>query len=300
MNGVIVIDKPAGFTSFDVIAVTRRLTGQRKTGHTGTLDPNATGVLPVLLGSATKAQDLIVNHDKEYAAEFKLGMTTDTLDIWGQVKTQAESHAVRDMIEALLPRFRGEIMQVPPMFSAVQKNGVRLYDLARKGVEVEREPRAVTVYRLELLSFDETAQCGTLDIKCSKGTYVRTLIDDIGAALGVGAVMTALRRTSACGYTLEDCVTLDELKALSESGAIGERLRPVESLFTSFESLTVSEAQARRFKNGAALDITRTALRGRDIAENTVFRIKDPSNAFLGLGIASDGMIKIYKMFAER
>ena len=300
MNGVIVIDKPAGFTSFDVIAVTRRLTGQRKTGHTGTLDPNATGVLPVLLGSATKAQDLIVNHDKEYVAEFKLGMTTDTLDIWGQVKTQAESHVARDMLEALLPRFRGDIMQVPPMFSAVQKNGVRLYDLARKGVEVEREPRAVTVYRLELSSFDEAAQCGTLEIKCSKGTYVRTLIDDIGAALGVGAVMTALRRTSACGYTLEDCVTLDELKALSESGAIGERLRPVESLFTSYKPLTVSEAQAKRFKNGAALDILRTALRGRDIAENTVFRIKDPSNAFLGLGIASDGMIKIYKLFAER
>ena len=283
MNGVIVIDKPAGFTSFDVIAVTRRLTGQRKTGHTGTLDPNATGVLPVLLGSATKAQDLIVNHDKEYVAEFKLGMTTDTLDVWGQVKTQAESHVTRDMLEALLPRFRGDITQVPPMFSAVQKNGVRLYDLARKGVEVEREPRAVTVYRLELLSFDEAAQCGTLDIKCSKGTYVRTLIDDIGAALGVGAVMTALRRTSACGYTL-----------------IGERLRPVESLFTSYKSLTVSEAQAKRFKNGAALDISRTALRGRDIAENTVFRIKDPSNAFLGLGIATDGMIKIYKLFAER
>ena len=154
---------------------------------------------------------------------------------------------------------------------------------------------------IELLSFDEAAQRGTLDIKCSKGTYVRTLIDDIGAALGVGAVMTALRRTSACGYTLEDCVTLDELKALSESGAIGERLRPVESLFTtSYKSLTVSEAQAKRFKNGAALDISRTALRGRDIAENTVFRIKDPSNAFLGLGIASDGMIKIYKLFAER
>lgn len=300
MNGVIVIDKPAGFTSFDVIAVTRRLTGQRKTGHTGTLDPNATGVLPVLLGSATKAQDLIVNHDKEYVAEFKLGMTTDTLDVWGQVKTQAESHVARDMLEALLPRFRGDITQVPPMFSAVQKNGVRLYDLARKGVEVEREPRAVTVYRLELLSFDEASQCGTLDIKCSKGTYVRTLIDDIGAALGVGAVMTALRRTSACGYTLEDCVTLDELKALSESGAIGERLRPVESLFTFYKAITVSEAQAKRFKNGAALDISRTALRGRDIAENTVFRIKDPSNAFLGLGIASDGMIKIYKLFAER
>ena len=158
MRGVIVIDKPQGFTSFDVIAVVRRLTGQRKTGHTGTLDPNATGVLPVLLGAATKAQDLIVNHDKEYLAGFRLGMTTDTLDIWGQVKSRCESHISREAVETALGRFRGEIEQIPPMFSAVQQNGQRLYDLARKGIEVARKPRTVTVYRLELLAFDEAEQ----------------------------------------------------------------------------------------------------------------------------------------------
>ena len=299
MRGVIVIDKPQGFTSFDVIAVVRRLTGQRKTGHTGTLDPNATGVLPVLLGAATKAQDLIVNHDKEYLAGFRLGMTTDTLDIWGQVKSRCESHISREAVETALGRFRGEIEQIPPMFSAVQQNGQRLYDLARKGIEVARKPRTVTVYRLELLAFDEAEQSGTLQIRCSKGTYVRTLIDDMGASLGCGAVMTALRRTFACGYTLDDCVTLDELKALCESGTITDRLRPTESLFTDYAAVTVSEAQAKRFCNGAPLDINRTALRGSGLENQTVLRVKDPSGAFLGLGITSDGALKIYKLFCN-
>lgn len=297
MNGVIVIDKPQGFTSFDVIAVVRRLTGQRKTGHTGTLDPNATGVLPVLLGAATKAQDLIVNHDKEYRADFRLGLTTDTLDIWGKETARFESRVTRAQIEALLPRFTGEIRQIPPMYSAVQQNGQRLYDLARKGIEVERQARQVTVYRLELTAFDETAQSGELLVRCSKGTYVRTLIDDLGTALGCGAVMTALRRTFACGYTLDDCVTLEALKALCESGTAEQVLRPTESLFTDYRALTVSDAQARRFQNGAALDLARTALRKSVPPDGTILRVKSPSGAFLGLGTALEGALKIYKLF---
>ena len=297
MNGVIVIDKPQGFTSFDVIAVVRRLTRQRKTGHTGTLDPNATGVLPVLLGSATKAQDLIVNHDKTYVADFRLGLTTDTLDIWGETKSACESHVAKDAVERLLPQFTGEIEQIPPMFSAVQKNGVRLYDLARKGVEVERDARRVTVYRLELRAFDEETQTGMLAIACSKGTYVRTVIDDIGAALNVGAVLTALRRTRACGYTLGDCVTLEELRGLCESGSADEIIRPIESLFASHEPVAISEAQAKRFKNGGALDISRTALRGRDIPVGELFRVKDRSGEFLGLGEADGETLKIKKLF---
>ena len=297
MNGVIVIDKPAGFTSFDVIAVVRKLTGQRKTGHTGTLDPNATGVLPVLLGAATKAQDLIPDHDKSYTAGFKLGLTTDTLDIWGEVNTERESRVSRAELEALLPRFTGEITQIPPMYSAVKKDGQRLYDLARKGIEVEREPRRVTVYRLELTSFDEKTQEGALEISCSKGTYVRTVIDDIGAALNVGAVMTALRRTRACGYTLGDCVTLEELRGLCESGSADEIIRPIESLFASHEPVAISEAQAKRFKNGGALDISRTALRGRDIPVGELFRVKDRSGEFLGLGEADGETLKIKKLF---
>ena len=297
MNGVIVIDKPAGFTSFDVIAVVRKLTGQRKAGHTGTLDPNATGVLPVLLGSATRAQDLIVNHDKEYLAGFQFGMTTDTLDIWGEVKSRRESQVTREQAEAALEGFRGEISQVPPMYSAVKKDGQRLYDLARKGVEVERTARRVTVYKLELLSFDEAAQSGKLLVRCSKGTYIRSLIDDWGAALGCGAVMTALRRSFACGYTLGDCVTLDQLRELSESGSVEERLLPVESLFTVYPVVKVSQAQAKRFTNGAALDLARTALKNKPVPDKTVYRVKDPSGAFLGLGITSDGVMKIYKLF---
>lgn len=300
MNGVIVIDKPAGFTSFDVIAVVRKLTGQRKAGHTGTLDPNATGVLPVLLGSATRAQDLIVNHDKEYLAGFQFGMTTDTLDIWGEVKSRRESQITRGQAEAALEGFRGEISQVPPMYSAVKKDGQRLYDLARKGVEVERKARKVTVYRLDLLSFDEAAQSGKLLVRCSKGTYIRSLIDDWGAALGCGAVMTALRRSFACGYTLGDCVTLDQLRELSESGAVSERLLPVESLFTVYPQIKVSPAQAKRFTNGAALDLARTALKNKPVPEKTVYRVKDPSGAFLGLGITAGGDLKIYKLFPEK
>ena len=298
MNGVLLIDKPKEFTSFDVIAVVRGVTGQRKAGHTGTLDPNATGVLPVLLGNATKAQDLIPNHDKKYTADFKLGTTTDTLDIWGKETARFDSRVTRAQIEALLPRFSGEIEQIPPMYSAVRQNGQRLYDLARRGIEVERQARQVTVYHMELTAFDETTQSGQLLVRCSKGTYVRTLIDDIGAALGVGAVMTALRRTFACGYTLSDCVTLDELKALAQDGKIAERLRPVESLFDAYASLTVSEAQAKRFQNGASLDLSRTSLRSRQPENQTILRVKNPSGDFLGLGITADGALKNYKLFA--
>lgn len=297
MNGVLLIDKPAGFTSFDVIAVVRRLTGERKTGHTGTLDPNATGVLPVLLGRATKAQDIIPNHDKEYVAAFRLGLTTDTLDIWGKPTAAFEKTAVREELEAALPALRGEILQIPPMYSAVQQNGRRLYDLAREGIEVERAARPVTVYALELLGFDERTQEGSLKIRCSKGTYVRTLIDDLGRMLGTGAVMTALRRTFACGFSVGECVTLDELRAIAERGGLTEVLRTAESLFSCYEALEVSDAQAKRFANGAPLECARTALRGRQPKQDTLFRVRSRGGAFLGLGRVSDGSLKVYKLF---
>ena len=301
MNGVIVIDKPADFTSFDVIAVVRRLTGQRKTGHTGTLDPNATGVLPVLLGAATKAQDRIPNHDKSYLAQFRLGLTTDTLDIWGEVKTETPCCVTEDDVRSLLPRFSGEIMQVPPMYSALKKDGQRLYDLARKGVEVEREARPVTVYRLELVSFDSETQTGELAVSCSKGTYVRTLIDDIGQALGVGAVMTALRRTEACGFTLSDCVTLERLRQLCGEGVADSVLLPTDSLFAVYPKLTVSDAQATRFSNGGALDLSRTALKNT-AEDGAICRVYAKSSRFLGLGRVCTGenLLKIEKLFIEK
>lgn len=299
MNGVILIDKPADFTSFDVVAVVRKITGQRKTGHTGTLDPNATGVLPILLGSATKAQDLIVNHDKTYIADFRFGLTTDTLDIWGKVLSEQKSEVTREDILNVIPKFTGEIEQIPPMFSAVQKNGQRLYDLARKGIEVERESRKVTVYSLELLEFDEETQIGKFEISCSKGTYVRTIIDDIGRLLGVGGVMTGLRRISACGYKIGECITLDKARQLAESGELEKYISSVESLFESYGYVVVSEAQARRFSNGGALDTERTYLKKLDVENGQIFRVKDRENKFLGLGIvdAQNKLLKIYKLF---
>ncbi|MBQ2470103.1 MAG: tRNA pseudouridine(55) synthase TruB [Ruminococcus sp.] len=299
MNGVIVIDKPADYTSFDVIAVVRKLTGQRRTGHTGTLNPNATGVLPVLLGSATKAQDLIPNHDKDYVADFRLGLSTDTLDIWGKVLSEEKTDVSREEIEAALPAFRGEITQIPPMYSAVKQNGQRLYDLARKGVEVERKGRQVTVYRLELNGFDRASQSGRLLVSCSKGTYVRTLIDDLGRALGTCAVMTALRRTAACGFTLDDCVTLEQLREMRDKGETEALLRPVDRLFSDYPQLSVSDAQAKRFCNGGSLDLSRTSLRDAAPAEGAQYRVYHRERGFLGLGKVSDGELKIGKLFPK-
>ena len=299
MNGVIIINKPENFTSFDVVAVVRRLTGQRKIGHTGTLDPNATGVLPILLGNATKAQDIVPNHDKTYNAKFRLGITTDTLDIWGTVLSECGRTATRADILSVLDNFRGEIEQLPPMYSAVKVNGQRLYDLARQGREVERKPRRVTVYSLELVDFDEKTQSGTLGISCSRGTDIRTVIDDMGRLLGTGAVMTALCRTSACGYTLDDSITLENARKSAENGDLAEHIMQTESLFAGYRKITVSDAQAKRFSNGGALDMARTALARANAESGEIIRVSDRQGNFLGLGTADSesGQLKIYKLF---
>lgn len=295
MNGVILIHKEKDFTSFDVVAVVRKLTGQKKVGHTGTLDPNATGVLPVLLGTATKAQDIIPCHDKRYRADFRFGIATDTLDIWGKVMEQQPSDITQEQIEGALGSLRGEIEQLPPMYSAVSVGGKRLYQYAREGKEVERRPRKVTVYSLELISFDGAAQSGTLDIYCSNGTYIRTLIDDLAHALGTVGVMTDLVRYEACGYPLDDCMTLDELRQRIDSGD-ASFLHSVESIFMTYDEVVVSDKQAHRFVNGNPLDIVRTPL--RDYAgDKKIFRVKDRQGAFLSLGIIDGDSLKLYKHF---
>ena len=295
MNGVILIHKEKDFTSFDVVAVVRKLTGQKKVGHTGTLDPNATGVLPVLLGTATKAQDIIPCHDKRYRADFRFGIATDTLDIWGKVMEQQPSDITEEQIEGALGSLRGEIEQLPPMYSAVSVGGKRLYQYAREGKEVERRPRKVTVYSLELISFDGAAQSGTLDIYCSNGTYIRTLIDDLAHALGTVGVMTDLVRYEACGYPLDDCMTLDELRQRIDSGDTSF-LHSVESIFMTYDEVVVSDKQAHRFVNGNPLDIVRTPL--RDYAgDKKIFRVKDRQGAFLSLGIIDGDSLKLYKHF---
>lgn len=295
MNGVILIHKEKDFTSFDVVAVVRKLTGQKKVGHTGTLDPNATGVLPVLLGTATKAQDIIPCHDKKYRADFRFGFATDTLDIWGEVIEQKPANVTADEIEKALRCFRGEIEQLPPMYSAVSVGGKRLYQYAREGKEVERRPRRVNVYSLELLSFDESSQSGTLDIYCSNGTYIRTIIDDLARSLGTVGVMTDLVRYEACGYPLDDCMTLDELRQRIDSGD-NSFLHSVESIFMAYDEVVVSDKQAHRFVNGNPLDIVRTPLRDR-AEDKKIFRVKDRQGAFLSLGIIDGEVLKLYKHF---
>lgn len=297
MNGIIILDKPSGFTSFDAVAVLRGLSHQKKIGHTGTLDPMATGVLPILLGRAAKALNFLPDTDKEYVASFRLGERRDTGDITGEVVEQSPAPVALEALEAALPQFRGEILQVPPMYSAVSVGGKRLYELARKGLEVERPARPVTISRLELLSYDPQTKEGSLRVGCSKGTYIRVLIEDLARAAGSCGTMTALRRTSACGFSQEDAHSLEALKALAAEGRLEEALLPVEGLFALYPAVRVSPAQATRFQNGGGLDLAR--LRG--VPEEGLCRVKSPQGLFLGLGQVdrTRGEMKFVKSFLE-
>lgn len=297
MNGIIILDKPSGFTSFDAVAVLRGLSHQKKNGHTGTLDPMATGVLPILLGRAAKALNFLPDTDKEYVASFRLGERRDTGDITGEVVERSPAPVALEALEAALPRFRGEILQVPPMYSAVSVGGKRLYELARKGLEVERPARPVTISRLELLSYDPQTKEGSLRVGCSKGTYIRALIEDLARAAGSCGAMTALRRTSACGFSQEDAHSLEALKALAAEGRLEEALLPVEGLFALYPAVRVSPAQATRFQNGGGLDLAR--LRG--VPEGGLCRVKSPQGLFLGLGQVdrARGEMKFVKSFLE-
>ena len=296
--GVIILDKPEGFTSFDAVAVMRRLLHEKKLGHTGTLDPMATGVLPILIGRGTKCADILPDTDKSYTAGFRLGVSTDTQDSGGKVLKEEYFRQPAEKISAQLEQFRGEIMQVPPMYSAVSVGGRRLYDLARQGIEVERTARKIFIPFLSLTDYDEESGEGTLTVSCSKGTYIRTLIDDIAKSLGLcGGVMTSLRRTRACGFDISEALSLDELRALSESGEIYSRIRPLDKLFSGYRSVKISEAQSRRFMNGGELALDRTGLRGAGDAER--IRVYDrASGDFLGVGVtdAASVQLKILKL----
>ena len=292
MNGILCLDKPAEMTSFSCCAVMRRLLSEKKVGHAGTLDPMATGVLPILAGNATRALDWLPIHDKSYTATLRFGFVSDTLDVWGRVTPTGAPLPTLDAIEAALPPFRGDILQVPPMTSALKQDGVRLYELARKGVEVERSARPVTVYALDILDFDPAAGELTLHCACSKGTYIRTLCDDLGRVLGCGAVMTALRRTMAAGFSLENCITLDEARKLAETGELSSRLLPVEQALITYPAVTVTEKQAIRFQNGGglALDRLHTSVTG-------TVRVMAPDGTFLGLGIPTEEELTVGRLF---
>ena len=294
MTGIILIDKPKDITSFGAVARVRRVCGEKKCGHTGTLDPMATGLLTVMLGGATRFSELLPSHDKAYRAEFRLGTVTDTLDITGKVLETRPVSANAAQVAAALAEFVGEIEQLPPMYSAVSVNGKRLYDLARQGVEVEREPRRVTVYSAEILEANESAGEYAVSVECSSGTYIRTLISDLGEKLGCGAVLTELRRTAANGFKIDSAVTLEALSQAAESGELDRLIIPVDRALEEYPIITVSAAQARRFGNGGELSLERLKY-PRTLG---LFRIYDPDGAFMGLGEIGDGdSLKVKRVF---
>lgn len=257
MNGIIIIDKPKDFTSFDVIAKLRKKLGQRKIGHMGTLDPMATGVLPILLGDTAKFQIFVPDNNKSYRAKMKFGITTDTLDITGQILSSEKSEITRQDLEKVLKSFLGGIYQTPPMFSAIKKGGVKLCDLARKGVEIDREKRKVFINGIKIENFGFENQEAEISVDCSKGTYIRTLCDDIGKALGSGATVTELRRTSSNGFDESDSVPLDKIIEMDLEDIIQSYVLPSERLFDKFPVAQITSAQSTRLKNGGSLAVER-------------------------------------------
>lgn len=284
MNGILCMNKPQDFTSFDVIGKLRGILHMKRLGHTGTLDPMATGVLPILVGTATKACDILPNQDKTYQATVVFGKATDTLDIWGKpLQDYPEQHVTEAALRAVLPEFLGDITQLPPMYSAVSVNGKRLYELARKGETVERPTRTVHIDAITLDAFDETQQTATLTVSCGKGTYIRTLLSDIGQRLGGDAVMTALTRTAACGYPLQDCLTFEQVAAAMADGTLEEHLLPTDSLFSSYPKLRLNAAQERMFCNGVKLDLKR--LRNLQ-PDQDIYTVYGATGTFLGTALA--------------
>lgn len=283
MNGIINVYKPAGMTSHDVIYKVRRITGIKKVGHTGTLDPDAQGVLPVCIGSGTKLADMLTVSDKRYTAVMRLGLETDTQDLSGKVLYTKEVNVTPEDIKAAVSRFVGNIQQIPPMFSAVKVNGQRLYKLGRQGIEIEREPRSISVYEINILKIDGINI--TLDIKCSKGTYIRTLCSDIGTALGTGAAMAKLTRTQSAGFSVENSVTLEQL----ESKGAESFLIPVDKMF-DYEKISVSGETLRKVLNG-------NPVKYSGLQNEKRYRVYDDNGRFLCVSEAFDGTLKMVKCF---
>ena len=285
MNGIVIVDKPAGWTSQDVTARLRRVFGTRRIGHGGTLDPMATGVLPVFVGRATRGVEFFEHAEKEYQAALLLGVTTDTQDITGNVLTSREVSLPREALLRALPQFTGEILQIPPMYSALKVDGRKLCDLARAGKEIVRAPRPVTVYSLECTDFD--GRRAGLRVHCSKGTYIRTLCHDLGQALGCGGCMESLRRTRAGSFTLEDAVALETLLTAEDPA---QYLRPVDSLFDRLPALTLTARQEKQCRNGAAFSLS---------APGGQYRAYSLEGEFLALARVEAGKCTTVKSFFD-
>ncbi len=284
-NGIIIIDKPADWTSMDVCAKLRGILKTKKVGHAGTLDPMATGVLPVFVGQATRGVSFAESGEKEYVATLRLGLVTDTQDISGRTLAGGPVTVTAEELAAVLPRFTGDITQIPPMYSAIKINGQKLYDLARQGREVARKPRPVTIYELELLERLSDVDY-RLRVRCSKGTYIRTLCHDIGQALGCGGCMAALRRTMAAGYTLAESCTLEEVQARGES-----LLRPVDTLFRQHPEYRITHPRVEQLcRNGNAFTV-RTPL------ADGLYRVYGMEGDFLCLSRLENGQMTSVKNF---
>lgn len=283
MNGIVIIDKPENWTSQDVVSKLRGVLQTRRIGHGGTLDPMATGVLPVFVGRATRGVEFFEHAEKTYEATLRLGIATDTEDITGTVLEEKPVSVTRQQLESALAQFRGQIQQTPPMYSAIKVNGQKLYDLARKGKEVARPARTVTIHRLECLDF--SGNTAHLLVHCSKGTYIRTLCKDIGQALGCGGCMEALRRITAGAYNIEEAIPLAELIDHPDPESC---LRPVDSLFTEHAKVTLTEKQTLRCRNGNSFSV--------ELPDGT-YRAYSPEDEFLMLAKVESGIMSAIKSF---
>jgi tRNA pseudouridine55 synthase len=288
MNGILLIDKPEGWTSSDVVAKLRGVLHEKRIGHSGTLDPMATGLLVLFVGRATRAAEFAESHDKRYLAGLRLGLATDTQDTTGNPVGGEPRPVSREELELVLARFRGEIEQIPPMYSAIKVRGQKLYEIARRGGEVERKPRPVTIHALEIAGEEDGDYL--LDVRCSKGTYVRTLCHDIGQALGCGGCMSSLRRLAAGDFRLEDAHTLEEVIAAADEGSADSLLLPVDSLFSAYPGLTLNAAGEKRIRCGNTLP-AKTA--------EGVYRLYGESGFFLALARVERGELKTIKNFFE-
>ena len=285
MNGIVIVDKPQGWTSQDVTAKLRGVFQTRRIGHGGTLDPMATGVLPVFVGRGTRGVEFFEHAEKTYETVLRLGLTTDTEDISGTVLEEKDAFVTGQMLEEVLGKFRGEIMQIPPMYSALKINGQKLCDLARKGKEVERKPRPITIHELTLLGME--ADGIRLRVRCSKGTYIRTLCKDIGEALGCGGCMASLRRVSAGSYTIDEAVPL---QTLIEAENPEIYLRGVDTMFTEYPAVTLTEKQELRCRNGNSFSVK---------LEPGTYRAYGQNGEFLMLAKVEDGVMSTIKSFWE-
>ena len=285
MNGIVIIDKPQNWTSQDVVSKLRGVLHTKRIGHGGTLDPMATGVLPVFVGRATRAVEFFEHAEKTYEARLRLGIHTDTEDITGKVLEEKPVSVTREELEEALTHFRGEIQQVPPMYSALKLGGQKLCDLARKGKEVERKSRTVTIFSLELLDFD--GEVATLRIHCSKGTYIRTLCKDIGEKLGCGGCMATLRRVSAGSYTIEEAVPLQTLVEAEDPEGF---LMPVDSMFLQYPRVTLTAKQELRCRNGNSFSVA---------IEDGTYRAYSQAGEFLMLAKVQDGTMLTVKSFFD-